>query len=118
MIGGYNPKTEHISGFLGHLSKGIDNYISKYDNILILRDLNAEITNEAMTEFCQMYNLKNIIKEPTCYKNPNNPSSIDVILTNRKWNFSNSITIETGLSDHHKIILTVLKTYIKKENLL
>ena len=99
---------------MGHLSKGIDNYISKYDNILILGGLNAEITIEAITEFCQMYNVKNIIKEPTSYKNPNNPSSIDVILINRKWSFSNSITIETGLSDHHKMILTVLKSYIKK----
>ena len=99
LIGGYNPKTEYISDFLSHLSKGIDTYISKYDNILILGDLNAEMINEAMADFWQMYNLTNIIKEPICYKNPINPSSIDVILTNRKRSISNSITIETGLSD-------------------
>ena len=112
--GGYNPKTEYNSTFLDHLSKGIDKYISKYENILILGDLKAETTNDAKAEFCQMYNLKNIIKEPTCYKNPNNPSSVDEILTNRDGCFSNSIAIETGLSDHHKIILSVLNTYIKK----
>ena len=49
-------------------------------------------------------------------KNPNNPSSIDVILTNRAKSFQNSITIETGLSDHHKMILTVLNTYVKKRD--
>ena len=76
--------------------------------------MNVEITNDAMAEFCQMYNLKNIIKEPTCYKNPNNPSSIDVILTNREGSFSNSIANETCLSGHHKMILSVLNTYIKK----
>ena len=29
-----------------------------------------------MMDLCEMYNLQNLIKEPTCYKNANNPSSI------------------------------------------
>ena len=37
-----------------------------------------------MKDFCELYNLENLIKDPTCYKNASNPSSIDVILTNRK----------------------------------
>ena len=61
------------------------------------------------------YDLSNLIKEPTCFKNPANPSSIDVILTNRKESFQNSIAIETGLSDHHKMVVTVLKVYVKKK---
>ena len=59
-------------------------------------------------------NAENLIKEPTCYKNAENPSSIDVILTNSKMSFRNSIAIETGLSDHHKMAVTVLKIYTKK----
>ena len=63
-----------------------------------------------------MYTLENLINDPTCYKNPNNPSLIDIILTNRKRSFQYSKTIETGLSDHHKMIITVLKTeFIKKD---
>ena len=69
-----------------------------------------------MSEFCQIYNLHNLINDPTCYKNPNNPSSIDMILTNRKNCFENSITIETGLSDHHKMIITVMKSKFKKKD--
>ena len=68
-----------------------------------------------MQEFCDMYNLENLIKEPTCFKNPNNPSSIDVMLTNRSDSFQNSMTIETGLSDHHTMTITVLKIYFKKK---
>ena len=45
-----------------------------------------------------------------------NPSSIDVILTNRKRTFLNSSVIETGLSDHHKMVSTFLKTDFKKKN--
>ena len=62
-----------------------------------------------------MYKLKNLITDPTCYKNPNNPSLIDVILTNRKRSFQYSNTIEAGLSDYHKMIITVLKSEFKKK---
>ena len=111
LTGGYNPKKESITRFLSHVSEGLDKYIYNYDNIIILGDLNVDIPDESMIDFCNMYNPKNLIKQPTCYKNHNNPSSIDVILTNRAKSFQNSIT---GLSDHHKMILAVLKTYVKK----
>ena len=35
-------------------------------------------------------------------------------LTNRCECFQNSCTIETGISDQHKIIITVLKTFFTK----
>ena len=38
------------------------------------------------------------------------PSFIDLILTNRKHLFQLSNTFETGLSDHHKLICTILKS--------
>ena len=68
-----------------------------------------------LCEFCDVYNLENLIDEPTCYKNPNNPSFIDVILTNRKRSFYISTTIETGLSDHNKMIITVLNGNLNKK---
>ena len=68
-----------------------------------------------MKDFCEMYDLENLIRGPTCFKNVNNPSSIDVMLTNRKNSFQNSMTIETGISDHHKMTVTVLKTFFKKK---
>ena len=86
----------------------------KYTNILILGDLNSTMLDEPMKNFCELYNLENLIKEPTCYKNPDNPSFIDIILTNSKNSFQTSMAIETGLSDHHKMVITVLKSYCKK----
>ena len=68
-----------------------------------------------MKDFCETYNLENLMTEPTCFKNPDNPSSIDVILTTRVSSFQNSMTIETGLSDHHKMATSVLKIYFKKK---
>ena len=67
-----------------------------------------------MLDFCLLYNLSNLIKELTCYKYPWNPTSIDVIITNRVNFFQNYIAIETGISGHHKMVVTVLKVYVKK----
>ena len=38
------------------------------------------------------------------------------MLTNKKLSFQNSSTIETGLSDCHKMTITVLKKYFKKKD--
>ena len=91
-------------------------YLKDYENIILRGDFNSPVS-EITSKFCQTYNLCNLITEPTCYKNPNNPSSIDVILTNRKNTFENSTTIETELSDHHKMIFTTLKSKFKWKDL-
>ena len=48
-------------------------------------------------------------------KNPNCPTCIDLIFTNRDRSFQNTITIETGLSDFHKLTPTVLKVNFQKQ---
>ena len=50
------------------------------------------------------------------FKNPNNPSCIDLFLTNRQQYFQQTCAIETGISDFHKMVVTVMKThYIKQK---
>ena len=78
-------------------------------------DFNAEPADTVVSDFCEIYNLKNIIREKTCFKNPNNPSCIDLIITNRPKSFQNSMVIETGLSDFHKMCITVMKMYYSKQ---
>ena len=60
-----------------------------------------------MKEFCEIYILENLIKDPTCYKSAVNPSSIVIMLTNNKLNFQNPMTVET---------ITVLKQHFKKKD--
>ena len=45
---------------------------SKYDNYLLMGDFNAEPNELAISDFCEIYNTKSIIKEKTCFKNPEN----------------------------------------------
>ena len=66
-------------------------------------------------DFCQLYSCKNIIKDNTCFKNVQNLSCIDLIITNRPKFFQNSVVIETGLSDFHKMPLTVMKVFYEKQ---
>ena len=55
-----------------------------------------------------------MIIKPTCYKNPDRSSHIDLILTNCSRSFQNSCVIETGLSDFYKMVVTVMKTTSRK----
>ena len=53
-----------------------------------------------------------VCHESACYKNPEKPSCIDLFLTNSSKSFQNTQTIETGLSDFHKLVVTILKMYL------
>ena len=103
----YNPHKHLLKHHLFHIESAINFYSKTYENLIILGDFNAEISDSSMESFCTINNLKCIIKEPTCYKNPDNPTCIDLILTNCPKNFQESSTLETGLSDFHKMVLTV-----------
>ena len=63
-----------------------------------------------LSGFCDTFGLKSLIKDATWYKNPENPNSIDLILTKNPRSFQNFCLIETGLSDFHRMVLTVMKT--------
>ena len=76
------------SNHLFCLRISIDNLVDKYEKIIILGDLNSEIQEDKTREFSELYCLKNLVKDPICYKKtPQNPSCIDLILTNRPKSF-------------------------------
>ena len=55
----------------------------------------------------------NLIKSNTCFKSKPG-SCIDLILTNKPKSFQNSGVMETGVSDHHALIFSFLKTTFTK----
>ena len=115
LVGGsYNPNKSNSIEYLNVLGKYIDEYLINYDNIILLGDFNIQPTELEMINFCSIYNLKNLVNEFTCFKNQENPSCVDLILTNKPRSFQNTRIIETGLSDFHKMTVTVLKTIFTK----
>ena len=67
-----------------------------------------------MNNFCNACKLSSLIKEPTCYKNPENLSFIDLILTNSSCRFQSACVVETGLSDFHRTVVTIMKTNFQR----
>ena len=97
-----NPKKDLITQHLYVLSKSIDVFTSKYDNLLFLGDFNAGLEDTSVKNVCRGYNLTSMINQPTCYKNPESPSNIDLISTNCPPFSQNSCVRETELSDLYK----------------
>ena len=87
---------------------------SNYDKFLLAGDFNTEETNDILEDFLFEHNVKNLVKEATCFKSIENPSCIDLFLTNSPQSFQNTGTITTGLSDFHKLVVTVMKTTFPK----
>ena len=110
----YNPSRSNIDFYPEHLNRNLALYSSCYENFMIIGDFNVEANNSTMSVFSETYNLKNLIKEPTCYKNPNKPSCIDLMLTNIPWSLKHSCVIETGLSDFRRMTVTVMKATFEK----
>ena len=70
-----------------NISTGLDQFSATYDNLILIGDFNVEPEEENILDFLnilKIYNLQNLVKQKTCYKNPGNPSCIDLILTNWK----------------------------------
>ena len=114
LICSYNPKKTSLSNHIAELSKNLDLFTTKYELLLFLSDSNVRIEDVSIKTFCSNFNLTSMINKPTCYKNPDKPTCIDLILTNCPGSFQNSCVIETGLSDFHKMIVTVMKASYRK----
>ena len=63
----YNPHKNNIGSHLNVITKTLDTYYGKYENVVFLGDFNAGIEETTMKSFCESYNLTNLIKQPTCF---------------------------------------------------
>ena len=93
----YNPHKSNIANHLKNICNTLDKINSTYDNLVLLGDFNAELEEESISEFLNLYNLKNIVKQNTCFKNLDKPTCNDLILTHCPRSFQNTDTFETGL---------------------
>ena len=104
----YRPPSQNSEYFLNCHTKMIGYFAKICDNQLMLGDFNLESTDSALLRFLDSNSLTNLIKTNTCFKGKG--SYIDLILTNRKFSFKFTSTYETGISDHHHMVYTMLKS--------
>ena len=51
---GYNPNKSLINKFTRDIGKVLDSFIGNYDNFLIVGDLNSEIAESSIHDFCKL----------------------------------------------------------------
>ena len=69
----------------------LNNYLSIYEHIILLRDFNLTTSNKYLAGFMMLFNLKRLIYTLTCFQSEK-PRCIALILTNKKSLFKNSKT--------------------------
>ncbi len=108
----YRPPKQRCKYFLDKLSECIL-YFSSFDSIIVIGDMNLEPDSPEISSFIESHSFFNHMKEKTCWKSTQG-SCIDLILSNRKYSLFNTGTLETGLSDHHLLVYSMLKTTYQK----
>ena len=99
----YNSQNNLVKEHLRVLTEGIQFYSKDCENIILIGDYNAKITETNISSFCGIYHLTDIIKQPAGFKNSSNPSCIDLFLTNNAKCFQKSSVFVTGLSDFNEL---------------
>ena len=108
LLGTYHPRSQQDNYYFQSIGDSLDIYCSIYEKCVLVGDFNAAENEETMKQFLELYGLKNLVRENTCFKSLNNPSCIDLILTNSQGSFQNTNVISSGLSDCHKLVLSVI----------
>ena len=105
----YKAPSKENKYFLWYLTDLLEFYSTLYGKVIVLGDFNIEVENKAMKDFLQEHTFCNMMKQNTCFKSDGG-SCIDLLITNSKFSFMKTNCFETGLSDHHHMIYTILKT--------
>ena len=113
LCGTYHPPSQSDQYYFDNIDKALDVYC-QYEKIMLVGDFNAQIGEKCFDDFLFQHELRSVNDRPTCYKNPDKPSCIDFILTNSPLSFHKSDCLFTGLSDCHKLVLSVFKTTFSK----
>ena len=116
LLGNYKPPSQNELSFINEIKLSLNFFSSSYENFLLLGDFNLSTENPNFKNLLNSFDLESLIKIPTCYKSLSSPTSIDLILTNKKNFFMKSTTFETGMSDFHKLTTTILRKTISKGN--
>ena len=70
----------------------------------MMGDINTTETDEKLVGFLEDRELSNLVHFATCFMSETNPSTIDLIITNKPKSFQDTTGISTGILDSHKIL--------------
>ena len=112
----YRPPNVSVQNLCDVIDEICSKCLSQSCSLYIIGDLNVDFKNpvHSIADTLSLYDLHNVVKEPTCFKSQENPSIIDVILTNTPRNLFKCININTGLSDCHNLIGAATRSHVPR----
>ena len=118
IVAAYRPPKLSDATFTHECTALLDSVLMKSSNIILMGDLNYDLLlpntkGRPLTHLCDIFDLTNIVKKPTCITRTNQ-SLLDVILTTSPRSVLTHGNIDTGLSDCHNMVYAVLKAHISR----
>ena len=103
LMGTYKPPSLKTDIFSNDFQATMDQIYRNYQNVILMGDLNLDLLDSSkgkpLQDICDIFDLKNLVKDPICHVKDAKPSLVDVILTNKSQNFMKTGQCDTGLSD-------------------
>ena len=101
--------------FFNEIYITLNKILGKYDNIRLEDDLNIDELKLGSDSSDHLSDAKvtNLVKKPTCFKSQDG-TLIDLMLTNRQRSFLKSQNFKIGLTDCHKLVVSILGVSFKK----
>ena len=110
----YNSNRNNIVSHMKNISTLLDRFNATCDNLILIGYFDVELKDNIyiykiynILDFLNMYNLKDLVKQKTCYKKPDHPLRIDSVLSNWHRSFQNTAVFEAGLFNVHKMTVFV-----------
>ena len=107
----YHPPSSTDQYFFENIDQALDVYCTN-EKVILGENFNSKVGKNCIDTFMYHHHSQNTNTQP--YKNPNNLTCIDLFLTNSSRSFYKTETLFTGLSDFHKVILSIFKTTFTK----
>ena len=79
ILGTYHPRNQPDDYLFKPAGNTFDQYLKTNEEFLLLGDFNVENTEPILSEFLEQYKAKNIMKNKTCFENPDRPTCIALI---------------------------------------
>ena len=80
LFGTYHSPSQNNNYYFNNVGRALDVYTQKYEIFLLVGDFNAEEKEVILKYFMELYDLRNLVKENTCFKSVGNPSWVDLFL--------------------------------------
>ena len=110
------PQNKYKALFFNESSITLTQITNMYENFVKMGDLNIDTADKTkgtynyFSDLRDTFSLTKIINSTTCFKEQKG-KSIDVLLTNRSGSFDKRSIFEKCISNHHKLILSVFRSY-------